>query len=404
MQQPAAAGARRAGHKSQKQRYDQKNGESYTENDVEIYMPRGPQPAGIGRLELRAPQHHVEVIGYGRKIAINLCCGQRLQLFAHLHHAVGHHAVGNKIFANIARLQIALQQPRNQRSRIVCENIGARCGEEVYRLAGKSDDVRKNFLQCPVDAAQEIRQAGADCFLRRRQFEGEQAARRQMIARGAKEFRGVKPVQLRRLRIRHIHDDHVKGAARRLEIVAAIRVMQMHPGIGNESGGLCLKILSRHADKRGVQLNQIDALDGGMAESLREDAACASADHQNTPRLFVFQKRVMDCFFGGTLIRRVGKDYAIFVQTADVARFDDRQVAVNRVARCEQVQAAPLIRPRGAFQPRRNINEKKNCEQRAGRHRNTNLPSTHRQQKNDCHQQVQNEYNTGDLERIQRAQ
>ena len=75
------------------------------------YVRRGLEPVGIAALELRAPQHNVEVIGDGREIAIDWRRGQRLQLLANLRHAIGHHAVGNKVFANISCLQIALQQP-----------------------------------------------------------------------------------------------------------------------------------------------------------------------------------------------------------------------------------------------------------------------------------------------------
>ena len=121
----------------------------------------------------------------------------------------------------------------------------------------------------------------------------------------------------------------------------------------------------RHADQRGVQLDQVDAFDGGMLERLRDAAACAAADEQNAPRRRMLQQRVVNRLFGGAFIRRAGKDEAVFIEAANVAGLGDRQVAVDRVARCEQVKAAPLARLRLPFHPRRNLGEKKDCEQRS---------------------------------------
>ena len=82
------------------------------------------------------------------------------------------------------------------------------------------------------------------------------------------------------------------------------------------------------------------------------------------PRRRVLQQRIVNRLFGGVLVRRVGQDHAVVINAADiaglriagfVARFDDRQVAVNRVARSHQAESPPLARLRRPVQRRRNI-------------------------------------------------
>ena len=68
----------------------------------------GLEPASKTALELRAPQHDVEVVCDGRKIAIDRRRCQRTQLLPDLRHAIGHHAEGDEVFADILRTQIPL--------------------------------------------------------------------------------------------------------------------------------------------------------------------------------------------------------------------------------------------------------------------------------------------------------
>ena len=134
--------------------------------------------------------------------------------------------------------------------------------------------------------------------------------------------------------------------------------MQMHSGIGEKRRGLGWKEFLRDPDECGVQFDQVNAFDCGMTERLRDGAAGSAADHKNATRRRMLQQRVVHRLFGGALVRGVGEDKAVFIQAADVAGFNDRQVSVDGIARCEQVKAAPLACLRGALQPRRNTNEK----------------------------------------------
>jgi len=59
---------------------------------------------------------------------------------------------------------------------IVRQNIGSRSGEEVDCFAWDGDNVREDFSQGVVNAAQKFRQVGADVILRRAQLQGEQSA------------------------------------------------------------------------------------------------------------------------------------------------------------------------------------------------------------------------------------
>jgi hypothetical protein len=97
---------------------------------------------GVAPLELRAPQHHVEVIGDGREIAID-----------------------RRRSPDILRLHVALLQPRDQRLRIIGQDTGLHGGEKVDALTGKSDHIRKDLTYSALNAAQEIRKVGTDGFL-----------------------------------------------------------------------------------------------------------------------------------------------------------------------------------------------------------------------------------------------
>ena len=108
-----------AGQKRQQRRDKEQENQSRTQDAAERNLRRCPEPAGVAGPELRAPQHHVEVIGDGREIAIHRRGGQRLQLLLDLLHAVGHHAVGDEVFAYIQRVQIALPQPFHQNPGII---------------------------------------------------------------------------------------------------------------------------------------------------------------------------------------------------------------------------------------------------------------------------------------------
>jgi len=276
-----------SGHKRQKNRYKQCDDKDRIDDSGEGDVRGGAEPAGIAQLELRAPQHNVEVIGDWLEIAIDWRRGQRPKLFANLLHAIGHHAEGDEVFANVLCFQIPLLQPCHQRLRIVRQNIGLRSGEEVDGFAWDSYNVREDCPQGVVNAAQEFREVEADVILRRAQLQGEQSAGREAIASGTKELGRVEPVQLRGLRVGHIENDHVECVASGLEIVpeivpqkvAAIRVVHVHPGIRDNRSGLRGEELPRHVDERGIQFNVVDPLDGGMLQRLGNAAVHAAADH-----------------------------------------------------------------------------------------------------------------------------
>jgi len=271
------------GHKREKNRYKPCDNKDSINDAGESHVRSGPEPAGIAQLELCAPEHNVEVVGDRLEIVIDGRRGQRPQLPLDLFHAIGHHAEWDEVFANILRLQIPLLQPRHQRLGIVRQNIGSRSGEEVDGFAGDSDNVRENFPQGVMNAAQEFPEVGADVILRRAQLQGEQSAGREVIASGTKELGRVEPVQLRGLRIGHVKNDYVECAARRLERVlkkvSAIGVVHVHARIRDNRSGLYRKKLPRHVDERGIQFNVVDPLDRGMLQRLGDTAVHAAANH-----------------------------------------------------------------------------------------------------------------------------
>ena len=167
-------------------------------------------------------------------------------MFADLRHAVGHHAVGDEVFANILSLQIPRLQSRNQRPRILRENIGLRGGKEMDRLTGDDGDVREDSFERVVNATQELREFGADGVFRGTKLQGKQTTRREVFARGAKELGRVEAIQLRCLRVGHIQNDHVECVANRLQEKAAIRVVDVYSRVRARRCGLCGKELLRH--------------------------------------------------------------------------------------------------------------------------------------------------------------
>ena len=121
-----------------------------------------------------------------------------------------------------------------------------------------------------------------------------------MIARGAEELDGVKAIQLRGQGIGYAYNDYIVSFVRFAEKCAAIAVVQMHARI--KGCGACGKEFIGHAQHGGVQLDQIDAFDGGMAERLRNAAIRAAADEQNALGRGMLQQRIVNRFLGGAFI------------------------------------------------------------------------------------------------------
>jgi len=90
-----------SGHIRQKDRQQQQNSKGAYDNASESDVRRRLEPVGVAQLELRAPEHNVEVIRDRREIAIDGRGGQRTQHVANLRHAIRHHAKRDEIFPHI---------------------------------------------------------------------------------------------------------------------------------------------------------------------------------------------------------------------------------------------------------------------------------------------------------------
>ena len=208
-------------------------------------------------------------------------------------------------------------------------------------FAWNGDNVWKDFIQSAPDAAQELRKVGTYRFLRRPQLQGEQSTRREVFASGTKELGRVEPVDLRGLRVGHIDQNHVEPVASRPQIVPAIRIVHVYPRVLDNRSGLRREELARHVDQRGIQLNIVDALDCGMLQRLGDTAVHSAADHQNAPRRWALQQRIVHRLFGGILVRCVGQKHAVLIDAAKIASPGHRQVAVDGVARSHQMESLP---------------------------------------------------------------
>ena len=87
--------------------------------------------------------------------------------------------------------------------------------------------------------------------------------------------------------------------------------------------------LSRHANQRGIQFDVVDALNSRMLERLGDAAVDAAADHENVPRRWVLQQRIVNAFFSGSRVRRVGEQNPVRVNAANLAGLSDGQVAID---------------------------------------------------------------------------
>jgi len=88
-------------HIRQKNCHTEQNGDAAFDNANESDLRRSLEPSGVAQLELRAPEHNVEVIRDGFEVVIDGRCGQRLQQIANLRHAIRHHAKRDEIFPDI---------------------------------------------------------------------------------------------------------------------------------------------------------------------------------------------------------------------------------------------------------------------------------------------------------------
>ena len=114
----------------------------------------------------------------------------------------------------------------------------------------------------------------------------------------------------------------------------------------------------------------------------------------------MLQQRIVNRFFSGVLVRRVGKEYAVIVDAANIAGLDDRKVAINRIARCYQVETPPQACLRLLFQPWSNKKKQRNREKRGCRNQRANLLAAHPEQQDHGHRQVEDGHNGRNLERL----
>ena len=144
-----------------------------------------------------------------------------------------------------------------------------------------------------------------------------------------KKLHRVEPVQLRRLRVRHIHDDHVEFFSGFGQESPPIQKMQMHARVGIEIRRLRREKLPRHANQRRVQLHIIEPLDGRMLQRLGHGAVHAAANQEYAAWRRVLQQRVVHRLFGRGRIGRIGQDRAVLVNAPDFVRVPFSPVSVT---------------------------------------------------------------------------
>ena len=210
-----------------------------------------------------------EVIGDRFEIAIHRRGRERLQLLPHLLHAIGRHAVRDEVFPDILRVNVPLAQSRHQSAGVAGQDIGPHSAKEMDRFAGNHRDIGEHSVQSVPNAAQKLPEVRTHGLLGRTKFQCKQATRRKVVASGAEKLLGVKPIQLRGLRVRHVENDYVERAAGRLQIAPAIGVVNVYTRIRIQSR-LLREEPARHIDERRIQFNIVDSLDAGVLQRLSD--------------------------------------------------------------------------------------------------------------------------------------
>jgi len=149
-------------------------------------------------------------------------------------------------------------EPGDNLARIAEQHFPPAGGEEVHRRARNRRDLGKRLAQGLADAAQEVRQLGADVVLGAAHLKREHAARRQLARRFAEEFERVEAVELSGPGVGQVDQDHVIGAGRGLEEEASVSVVYAEARV---RGDRVREVLSREVEHRRVELDVIDPLE-----------------------------------------------------------------------------------------------------------------------------------------------
>ena len=308
---------------------------------------------------------------------------------------------------------MTIEQALHQQLRVAGEHAGLRGSEEVNGFAGDCRLIGEDCAERAADGAQKLGEIGTDGFFRRAQLDGQQPAGREMRARHAEELLRIEAVQLRGLRIGYIDDDDVESFTGFGQVSSAIEKMQVHAqiscaGAGAKGRGLRRKILLRHRDQRGIELDVVEAGDGGMLERLGHAAVDAAADEQHAARSRVLEKRVVDGFFGCGGIGRVGEDGAVFVETSDRAGIDragfgDDEIAVDGVALGDHVEAAPETRARSGIAAWSDPNQQRNRGQRGRNGEERNLRALHAEKERRGDGEIEQAHDGRDLKGIEKT-
>jgi len=171
-----------------------------------------------------------------------------------------------------------------------------------------------------------------------------------------------------------------------------------------QSSGLRGKQLPGHFDERGVELYIADLFECGMLQRLGDTAVDPTADEQNLPWCGVLQQCVVDSLFGGTFVRRAGKNHAIVIDAADTAGFNNSQIAVDRIPGSQEEKPSPQSLLRGAVQRWCSIYKEKGREDHGGQGHRHKLLAAHPQQQACGHAQIQQRNDDGNLEGVEETQ
>ena len=276
----------------------------------------------------------------GPPVAVDLRRGIGLEGGPHLPDAVG----AQPIFDGRRNHEVGFQPARL----VAGDPLGGHGRRGLFRRRQIEDLVfgqeahRREFrAQGPLDRCPQVFQLAAQVIRRKREPHGQHPAGSQAPADLAEEFQAVEPVDQRRAGIGQVDDHDIVGRRRRTRRQLA----EKEPAVGKH--GVHARIVQRRApdggdvflrqsDQARIEFDVIHAL-RPVLEDLAERPVEAVADQQDAPGIRMRQHGEMRQLLAGQLLVLRAEQQAVPVEVELVVDDGDGQMAVDRVARLDEV-------------------------------------------------------------------
>jgi len=172
-------------------------------------------------------------------------------------------------------------------------------------------------------------------------LKGENARWRELAGRFPEKLECVEAVELGSLRLRQVDDENVKPEIRGSQEEAAVGVVNMDARVRAQRCPRRGEVFLRQIKHGRIQLHVINPFQAGVLQSLGETPVHATANKEKALRRGVLEQRKVHRLFGSGWIGNVECNQPILVEATRAFGLHDSQVAVNGIARGNQIEAAP---------------------------------------------------------------